>query len=237
MNPKVYPRFPHWLPHPLRKGWILSRRINKLVRSCLSKSEVEELMRVDGHLLLQGGAILFYFAFNPVCEGHVVEIGSFKGKSAAWMAKALKLGNIDDRVVAIDPHINTGDLFDVPAYEEKNSYDEFLENLSRLDLSPFVEPVRATSEEASKDWDRKIRLLFIDGAHRYEDVMLDLKLWEPSVSTGGIICLHDTNAGGQFPGVRQAMNEYLEASSRFEKLLELRAMSIYKKLDLGKPKT
>jgi len=48
------------------------------------------------------------------------------------------------------------------------------------------------SEKAAHGWSKPIRLLWIDGDHRYEPAQLDFKLWEPFVVEGGIIAMHDT---------------------------------------------
>ena len=36
-----------------------------------------------------------------------------------------------------------------------------------------------TSEEASRGWNHPVRVLWIDGDHRYEAAKLDFTLWEP----------------------------------------------------------
>ena len=43
----------------------------------------------------------------------------------------------------------------------------------------------------SDDWDKKIDHLFIDSLHTYDHVMKQLKKYEPYVTPGGIITLHD----------------------------------------------
>jgi len=50
-------------------------------------------------------------------------------------------------------------------------------------------------------------LLFIDGDHSYEQVMLDLEDWVPKVKQGGMVLCHDADAPS-FPGVRKAIDEY-----------------------------
>jgi len=204
-----------------------------LARLLLNQSDVRELVNTDGYLTCREGTVLFYFAFNPTCRGRVVEIGSFKAKSTAWLAKGLQLAGISDRVVAIDPHINTRNIEVVPYYEEESSYRVFCANLCRMRLASWVEPVRATSEAAVKDWSEPVRLLFVDGSHRYEDVLNDFRLWEPFVGRNGIICVHDTNPMGPFVGVLKATYEYLGESNRFQEALRLKNLRVFRKL---KPK-
>jgi hypothetical protein len=231
-NKKLFikPRSPRWLPVPFRTGWLLSLEINKIVSEVLNASDLIELNSVEGYLTEREGIVLFYFAYSRYTSGRVLEIGSFKGKSTAWMAKALKLSQSDDKVVAIDPHVNAREFNVVPNYKDETSYDAFLRNISRMNLSDQVDPIKMTSQKAAEHWNQQIRLLFVDGSHNYEDVVMDLKLWQPWVSIGGVVCMHDTDSMGPFPGVRRAMNEYLGTCRRLKKILELNNMTVFKKL-------
>jgi hypothetical protein len=49
-------------------------------------------------------------------------------------------------------------------------------------------------------------MVFIDGAHDYENVALDLDLWFPKVVEGGIVAFHDTVA---WEGPRRLVAERL----------------------------
>ncbi|UCC22926.1 MAG: class I SAM-dependent methyltransferase, partial [Planctomycetota bacterium] len=182
---KVCPRHPHWLPKPFRKGWLLSLQINRTVSSVLSTADIERLDAIEGHLNYREGMTLFALAYNALGNGRIVEIGSFKGKSTSWMATGLKLAEIEDKVVAIDPKINVGDIEAASGHNEKTCAEVFWQNLTHLGLSDYVEPVPSTSNAAAVHWSGPIRLLLIDGSHRYEDVLSDLTLWVPWVERGG----------------------------------------------------
>jgi predicted O-methyltransferase YrrM len=225
----VHPKYPKWLPTQLRRGWKLSQNINKVFHTSLDDSQIQALFSLDGHITHRQCAVLFYFAYTLPGRERIVEIGSFKGKSTACMATALKLKNIDDRIVAIDPHINTGDNLIVPVYEEESSFEAFTKNISNLGLTDKVRPIKKTSEDAIVGWDQPIKLLFIDGSHKYEDVLLDLTLWEPWVKTGGIIVMHDTKPKKYNEGVTRAMNEHIVNSGRFRESLRLLNMTVFEK--------
>jgi predicted O-methyltransferase YrrM len=227
----VRPKYPRYLPVFLRTGWKLSRKINTIVPSLLSEQQIQQLEGIEGHINLRQGVTLFYLAYTiSKAGGRIVEIGSFKGKSTCWMAKALQLAGADERVVAIDPHINTRNIAVVPKYEESSSYYTFLSNIRNYGVEKYVEPVKKPSKETAGNWNQPIKLLFIDGSHVYEDVMLDLKLWEPHINLGGIIAMHDTKPAGPRVAVRRAMNDYIIRSRRFEELLQLENMACFKKI-------
>lgn len=53
-------------------------------------------------------------------------------------------------------------------------------------------------------------LIFIDGDHKYESARSDIEICSKLLSRNGIMAVHDYSRG--FPGVYQAVNEFLEAS-------------------------
>jgi hypothetical protein len=56
----------------------------------------------------------------------------------------------------------------------------------------FVEKIKDSSLNASgKFEDRSIDVVYIDGDHRYEAVVQDIKKWLPKVKPGGYLAGHD----------------------------------------------
>ena len=78
-------------------------------------------------------------------------------------------------------------------------------------LKPFEDRVtllRMPSMEAVTDFkEMSIDFVFIDGAHDFDNVMLDIIHWSYKVKPGGIIACHDYMAG-QSAGVMQAVDAY-----------------------------
>jgi predicted O-methyltransferase YrrM len=195
----------------------------------LSIPDIQRLDAIEGHLNYREGMTLFAFAYNATGSGRIVEIGSFKGKSTCWMATGLKLAKIENKVVAIDPHINVRDCEVVPAYNEKSSAEAFCHNLTRLGLRDYVQPVCSTSKAAEAHWSEPISLLFIDGSHRYEDVLDDLTLWVPWVERGGVVCMHDTAPGRGFIGVHHALEQYTQKNTSLIRVMQLGNMTVLRK--------
>jgi hypothetical protein len=249
---RVIPQARRWIPIPLRRGASLARDINRTVSEALDTARVLRLDTVAGWLRADEGMTLFYFAYHPTCTGRLVEIGTFLGKATAWMASALKTRGSDETLVTMDPHrplSSWDEHYDVHLLQEQcrriqestgiapediTTYELFLDNMAGLDLTCYVEPVKARSTEAIEQWDQPIRMLFVDGSHTYEHVLEDLRSWEPWLSEGGILCMHDT---GCWEGVARAANEHLMTGGRFKKLLFTGNLTAFRKCVPGMERT
>lgn len=170
---------------------------------------LEEILKVPGMLTLNEGEYLHQLAQLDPGKGVIVEIGSWKGKSTIWLA----LGSMKvrgEKVYAIDPH--------KPLAEEGYMEDteaEFRKNIREARVDSQVVPMVMSSEEAAKDWNKPIRLLWIDGDHRYQEVKRDFLLWEPHVVDGGIIAMHDTI---RKKGPKRVLWENIFRSDSFEEI-------------------
>ena len=116
-----------------------------------------------------------------------MEIGSAQGWSTCHIGLALR-ENFQGQLYAVDPHLPTA-WNDIGAVD---SLPILTRNLRRFGLEKCVSIIRATSEEAARDWDRPIDLLLIDGDHSYEGVKKDWTLFSPHLSSFGVAVFHDT---------------------------------------------
>jgi len=139
---------------------------------------------VEGWLLEGQERWLFDAARSLPSPANIVEIGSFKGRSTCCLASGCR--GTKKRVYAVDTF--DGNECDFPS---RNFFDEFTENVRRCGLSDYVMPVVGVSWETAKDWRAPIHLLFIDGSHRYEDVLADFEGFFPHVVPGGLVAFHD----------------------------------------------
>jgi hypothetical protein len=126
-------------------------------------------------------------------NGRIVEIGSYRGRSAIVLASAVGGAGVD--VVAIDPHAGN----DRGPQEIHGSADEgeednraFRENLSRAGVAGGVRHVRLPSQDALGAVDGPIDLLYVDGAHRLGPATDDIARWGARVRPGGSMLVHDS---------------------------------------------
>jgi hypothetical protein len=82
-----------------------------------------------------------------------------------------------------------------------------LSNIKIAGLAHKVIPIKMSTHEAAKVFDRKIDFLYVDADHSYEAVHDDIINWYPKLSKNGVICGHDWN----WPSVKKAVTEFAAA--------------------------
>lgn len=138
----------------------------------------------------QGLALARYAA--AVEDGDIVEIGSYKGKSAVaisyGMGKSRKSDSI--KLFCIDPHASfTGQLGDKFGAVDRG---DFFRLMLETGAYENVALINLPGDQAALGWTRPIGFLFIDGDHRYHAVREDFMRWVPHVLDGGIIAIDDS---------------------------------------------
>ena len=195
-------------------------------------NEIGELISRTHALITKNEAeLLFALASQANPRGVVVEIGSYVGGSAIFLAKGSKAGK-KNKVYTIDPHKDSMPIEKIGREVfPKNSLPFFKENLKKENVEDIVVPIISTSQQAAENWDKPISLLWIDGNHDYEYVKLDFLLWEKHLLPGGVLALHDTHDSkneievfgvginiGKLPGPARVVKENLVNSKRFERI-------------------
>jgi hypothetical protein len=149
---------------------------------------------------------------------HFVEIGVWKGKSAAFMAVELINQNKNIKFDCVDTWEGSEEHRDPT---EKDSYEpnlinnkdwlyeHFLENIEPV--KHIINPIRKASLDAVNLYeDNSLDFIFIDAAHDYENVLKDITAWYPKIKhRTGIISGHDIAHGP----VRQAVEEFFNAKN------------------------
>ncbi len=128
-----------------------------------------------------------------------VEIGLGFGSHSEFLLKNSNL----TKLYSIDP-------FDISIAEYYDGLESTIKKLTPFgDRSTFI---RKTSEDAISEFeDNSIDFIYVDGDHRYELALLDLRLWYPKLKKGGLFSGHDY-IGGQ-PGVINAVNEFAQQNN------------------------
>lgn len=103
---------------------------------------------------------------------HFVEVGSWKGRSAAFMGVEIHNSSLNIKFDCVD----TWEGSIEHQYMNLSSlYNEFLDNVKPV--ANYINPIRTTSLEASKLYqDGSLDFVFIDASHEYKDVLDDISL-------------------------------------------------------------
>lgn len=178
-----------------------------------------------GGISPEEGVALARYAAN-VTRGDIVEIGSFRGKSAVALAHGLQ-DNPDTtiRIVCIEPHAEfTGIYGGVFGAADRAGFYRIMLETGYFDR---VALVNLASTAAARAWHGPIGLLFIDGDHSYSGVLQDVECWEPFVEPGGLVVFDDSRDTAIGPA--RVIDELL-ASRRFEVIDHVGKITVLRKL-------
>jgi predicted O-methyltransferase YrrM len=156
---------------------------------------------LEGWLLPEEAEALFESALRAARTRRgatVVEIGSWKGRSTVALALGVREGGTGT-VYAVDPFAGT-DLHS--ALGQTDTFGDFLRAIDSRGVGDLVQPIRSTAHQARPRFaDGSIDLLFVDGAHDFDSVLLDIDDWTTALRPGAVIAFNDF----QWPGVHAAL--------------------------------
>ncbi|WP_316897976.1 sulfotransferase domain-containing protein [Pseudodesulfovibrio indicus] len=171
------------------------------------------MSRLSGGITLEEAAYLSAKA-SEADSGCIVEVGSFKGKSAVALSRGARQGGRGVTVFCIEPHAPfqgaLGGQFG--PRDRADFYQAMLatgsyQNTALINLS---------SEAVSENWKQPVVLCFIDGDHRYAGVKRDWDSWSGHVPTGGCVIFDD--ASDPSAGPARLIGEILAESRDWKKI-------------------
>lgn len=133
------------------------------------------------------------------CNKDVLEIGSYKGSSARWMACVARSVMCVDTFKACDNgQDQTGDTLAAFLKATERFKNVIYFQVSSKDAADLVLI------------DNQFDLIFLDAMHTYEDVKSDIQMWWPRLRSGGVMAFHDYGHD-DFPGVKKAVDEWFDS--------------------------
>ena len=163
-------------------------------------------------------------------HGDLLEIGCYHGRSAAVLALHLQAGE----------RLFLADAFDLPLsdpYGDTATPEKVWRNLATAVPALSRERVfiqRAYSSELTLPSELKVRFAHVDGGHDAPTVHTDLTLCTERLVPGGVMVIDDY-AHPHYPGVTEAVREFLHHQPSYQVLADLnRAGGLGRKLYLAR---
>ncbi|NBS69496.1 class I SAM-dependent methyltransferase [bacterium] len=181
-------------------------------------SDAYDSLDVTGHQVdlqgwVNGG---FGHAFSDAIKGKdkpfVVEVGTYKGKSAVMMADIM---NGQGKILCVDTWLGAPEFWtherDMPKVNGwPVIFYKFTKNVKTLGLQNVITPFPISSQQAAdvlKYYGVQADVIYIDASHEYEAVLSDLKAWWPVLKPGGVMIGDDYDPNCH-QGVVRAVNEF-----------------------------
>ena len=136
-------------------------------------------------------ALLFAVGAFAPGFGTVVELGSYQGGSASYLAAGIaRRGR--GRLHSIDPHLGAPTWFGLAPY--KRTLEAFRHCIGYCGLDGWVQSHVGDSSSLASVWPAEgIDAVFIDGDHSFLGALKDFECWAPKVRPGGLIMFDDVN--------------------------------------------
>jgi predicted O-methyltransferase YrrM len=126
---------------------------------------------------------------------HFVEIGCWKGRSAAFMGVEIHNSGKQIKFDCIDH------------WDIDGGMELFIENTKPV--SHIVTPISSDSVKGAELYeDESLDFVFIDAGHLYHEVTADMNAWYPKVKSGGVFAGHDYWPGS-WDTVKNAVNDWM----------------------------
>jgi MMP 1-O-methyltransferase len=143
--------------------------------------------RTEGTTSVAEAQLLFELA-SQCRDGCIVEVGSYRGRSAVALALGTQNG-ADLPVYAIDPHEEfVGVLGGRFGPEDRGA---FYRHMLSTGCYRSVRLVNLPSRVVAPQWELPVGLLWIDGDHSYEGVRSDFDLWAPHLTRNAVVAFDD----------------------------------------------
>ena len=193
---------------------------------------------IKGFLDPEEGRGLYDIALEASRLGPCLEIGSYCGKSAAYLGSACRENGAT--LFSIDHHRGSEEqqpgeeyfdasLFDFRSFR-MDTFPVFRQTLALAGLEETVVPLVSRSDIVARSWATPLSLVFIDGGHALETAQTDYDCWTGHILPGGYLLIHDIfenpDEGGQAPW---EVYKIAVASGCFDELSRIKTLGVLKR--------
>ncbi len=153
---------------------------------------------------------LYDNALREARDGAVfVEVGSWYGRSAAYMAVEIANSGKQIDFYCVDTWAGSSDLPWMATHladKGGSALPFFQENMRRGGVADSIKVLVQDSVGAAQSFAHEsVDFVMIDGAHDFASIREDVRAWMPKVRTGGIICGDDADWPGVLIGAYESI--------------------------------
>jgi hypothetical protein len=141
---------------------------------------------------------------DTVRPSRIIEVGTWKGNSAFWMADRLKGMGVEFELVCVDTWLGSAEMWTVAKREEiperrkglglyhgyPTLYFQFLANVIKLGYQRQIVPMPMPSSIAHDilaHLGYTAQFIYVDGSHAYQDAAQDVRNYWKLLEPGGIM--------------------------------------------------
>ena len=161
---------------------------------------------------------MFPMVIDKIRPKVIIEVGTWLGASALYMARLLKERKIEGTIICVDTWLGSLEHFMEPELREytrrKNGYPQlypqFLANVIFENMQETIVPVPLTSHQASRFLLKKgiiADMIYIDSGHEEAEVCADINDYWELLRDGGVL-IGDDYSESSWPGVFNAANRF-----------------------------
>ena len=154
------------------------------------KKRVEEV-RVESWLGEDERALLFALGAAAPGEGRIVEIGSWHGSSACYLAGGIARRG-QGRLSCIDPHLAGPPWLGLSP--QRGTLSRFRQVVEAVGVAEVIDARVGESSSVAAVWPAEpLDAVFIDGDHSFAGALKDFESWAPKLRPGGLVLVDDAD--------------------------------------------
>lgn len=159
---------------------------------------------------------------------HIIEVGSWKGLSAIVMGQILKKIGFKGQIICVDTWLGSPEFWTTGINElkmglslklsENGGYPQvfytFTKNVKKYELEDVIVPFPISSvqgAEVLKYYGAQADIIYIDAAHEYQPVLMDVEAYWPLLKNGGFMFGDDY--ADWWPGVKTALYKFIDKNN------------------------
>jgi|GEM_PF-1829101 len=171
---------------------------------------------VPGMISMLSGKLMYVLCYFQKELGDVVEVGSWQGRSASFLARAT-VESRNGNFFAIDHFKGNRGKEHYYVIEKEDLSDlktGFYNNMTRIGLEKNITLLDMPNDTAVSHLSGKsVRFLFIDGDHTGEGVKKDIDLFFPLLTDGALVVFDDYSK--RFPELLEVVDQLLSKHKHY----------------------